>query len=79
MHLHARLGDADIAGNLFAEATAHDLNHDRALPGGIEALLERAQGLLILPPRTIASKAELNGVEECLIMERFGEEFDGKR
>ena len=25
-------GDADIAGNLFAQATARDLNHDLALP-----------------------------------------------
>ena len=30
--LHRSFGDADIAGNLFAEATARDLNHDLALP-----------------------------------------------
>src|SRR5260370_4253306 len=31
--LHRGFGDADIAGNLFAQATACDLNHDLALPG----------------------------------------------
>src|SRR5262245_212435 len=30
-HLHGRLGDADIIGNLPAEATARDLNHDLAV------------------------------------------------
>jgi hypothetical protein len=33
MDFYRRLGDADIAGNLFAEAAARDLNHDLALPG----------------------------------------------
>src|SRR5271169_4444649 len=40
--LHSCLGDADFAGNLFAETTLRDLNHDLALPGTErrEALLE---------------------------------------
>src|SRR5712671_2452590 len=33
VHFYRGFGDADIAGNLFAEATARDLNHDLALPG----------------------------------------------
>src|SRR5277367_3288288 len=33
VHLDRGFGDADIAGNLFAQATARDLNHDFALPG----------------------------------------------
>src|SRR5271170_3322779 len=30
--LHRGFGDADIASNLFTQATARDLNHDLALP-----------------------------------------------
>jgi hypothetical protein len=33
MHLHRGFGDAAIEGNLFAQATTRDLNHDLALPG----------------------------------------------
>ena len=33
MHLYDGLGDADVTGNLFAEATARDLNHDLTLSG----------------------------------------------
>src|SRR3984957_8231509 len=79
MHLHSRLGDADVTGNLLAEATARDLDHDLAFPGAqrAEARLELGQCLLALPTRTIASKADLNGVEEVLIAERLGQELDG--
>src|SRR6266700_4418828 len=56
MHLHRRFGDADIVGDLFAEAAARDLNHDLALPGASrgEALPEVVQALIIFPPCTIA-------------------------
>src|ERR1700716_486608 len=56
VHLHRGFGDADIAGNLFAEATARDLNHDLALSGAQrrEALPESDESLFILPPSTIA-------------------------
>ena len=79
MHLHGGFGDADIAGNLFAEAAARDLNHDLALPGAqrFEALPEGGQSLFILPPSTIAREAELNGVEEVLITERLRQELNG--
>src|ERR1700754_5232383 len=78
VHLHRGFGDADIAGNLFAEATSRDLNHDLALPGAQrrEALPEDDQTLFILPPDTIASETELDGVEEFLIAERLGQELD---
>src|SRR5580692_5477631 len=33
MHLHGGFGNADIAGNLLAEAAVRDLNHDLAFPG----------------------------------------------
>ena len=55
MHLHRRFRDADIEGNLLAQATARDLNHDLALPRAErgEALPEVRQSLFIFPPRTI--------------------------
>jgi hypothetical protein len=31
--LHGGFGDAHIAGNLFAQATSRDVNHDFPLPG----------------------------------------------
>src|ERR1700722_3481952 len=79
MHFHSRLGDADVAGNLLAEAAARDLNHDLAFPGAqrAKACLELGQCLLALPTRTIASEADLNGVEEVLIAKRLGQELDG--
>src|SRR5207244_6277462 len=79
MHLHRRFGDADIAGDLFAEAAARDLNHDLALPGAQrrEALPDSDQSLFILPPGTIAREAELNGVEELLVAEWLGQELNG--
>src|SRR4051812_8597665 len=79
VHLYRGFGDADIAGNLFAEATARDLNHDLALPGAQrrKALPESDQILFILPPSMIAREAELNGVEEFLIAERLGQELNG--
>jgi hypothetical protein len=33
MHLHRGFGDADIVGDLFAQATARDLNRDLTLSG----------------------------------------------
>src|SRR5215469_4061167 len=34
MDLHGGLGDADIVGNLFVQATGHDVKHDLTLAGG---------------------------------------------
>jgi hypothetical protein len=74
MHLYGGLSDADVTGNLFAEATARDLNHDLALPGaqGAKELLECRQGFLVLPPGTITSQADLYGIKEVLLAERLG-------
>src|SRR6516225_8276229 len=78
MHLHGGFGNTDIACNLFAEAAVRDLNHDLAFPGAqrLESLPESGQSFFILPPGTIASEAELNGIEEVLIAERLGKELN---
>jgi hypothetical protein len=75
--LHRGFGDADIASNLFAQATARDLNHDLALPGRFEALPEGGQNRFTLAPSTIAREAELNGIEELLITEGLRQELNG--
>src|SRR5262249_61054613 len=69
MHLHRGFGDADIVGNLFAQASARDLNHDLALPRAErgKALLEVRQSLFIFPSRPTPGKPKTNGVEEVLI------------
>ena len=79
MNFNRRFGDADIAGNLFAQATARHLNHDLAFPGAqrCKTFSEGSQSLFILPSDTIAGEAELNGVEEVLITERLRQELDG--
>src|SRR4029450_10447835 len=79
MHLNRGFGDADIAGNLFIEATGRDQEHDLSLTGAerVEALSECTQGLITRPTGTITSKAGVAGMEEGLIPERVGEELDG--
>src|SRR5215475_6092850 len=79
MHLHRGFGDADIVGNLFAEAAARDLNDNLALPRSKrgEALLEICRGLIIFSVCTVARKAELNRVEEVLIAEWLRQELNG--
>ena len=34
MHLHSRFSNADVAGDLFAEAALRDMDHDLALARG---------------------------------------------
>src|SRR5262245_26736055 len=72
MHLHRGFSDADIVGNLFAQAAASDLNHDVALPRTerLEPFSESSCILLVFPPRAIARYADLNGIEKVLIAER---------
>src|SRR5215475_15559023 len=79
MHLHRGFGDADIVGNLLAQAAARHLNDDLALPRAQrpEALPEAGQVPLILPPGAVGGKTELDGVEEVLIAEWLGQELDG--
>ena len=52
MDLHGGLGDADIAGNLLAEAATRDLNHDFALTRAQrpEALLDGGQSQVVVAP-----------------------------
>ena len=77
MHLHRGLGDADLVGNLFVQATARDLDHDLALAGAerVETPFEGAQGPVTLPAGTIASNAGLDRVDEVLIAEWLREEL----
>src|ERR1700758_2675792 len=77
MHLHRRLGDADIVGDLFVEAARHDMEHDLMLAGAerAETLPERSQCPVALPPGTIASEAGLDSVKKSLITERLCEEL----
>src|SRR5258707_929532 len=77
--LHGGLGDADIAGNLLAEAATRDLNYDLALARAQrpEALLEGGQSHFVLPPGTIAREAELNSVQEILIAVWLRQELYG--
>src|SRR5882672_527903 len=78
MHLHRRLGDSDIVGDLLVEATRHDMEHDLTLAGAerAETLPERSQCPVALPPGTIASEAGLDSVKKILITERLCEELD---
>lgn len=77
MHLHRRLGDADIVGDLFIEATRHDMEHDLTLARAerVEALPERGQCPLTLLTDAVASEAGLDSVKKILITERLCEEL----
>src|ERR1700680_3154607 len=79
MHLHRRLGDSDIVGNLFVEATRHDMEHDLTLTGAerVKALPERGQYPFTLPAGTIASEPGLDSVKQVLITEWLCEELYG--
>src|SRR5262249_16797212 len=79
MHLYRGFGDADISGDLLAEAAARDLDHDLAFARGqrLEILLERPQISFLLAASTIAGEAHLDGVEEFLVAEWLRQELDG--
>src|SRR3974390_3606068 len=79
MHLYGGFGGADVGGNLFVQTTGRDPDHALTLAGAerVEALPDHIQCFLALPPRTIAREAGLDGVEQVLLAERFGEELDG--
>ena len=73
MDFHRCLRDTDIARDLLAETTLHDLYQNLPLAGAKqpEALLESGQGIFALPPGTIAREAEQNGIKEFLITKRL--------
>src|ERR1700733_5351192 len=79
MNLDGDFADAEIEGNLLAEPTPYDVNHDLTFTGGqrFEALSERTQGLVVLTPGTIAREAELDCIEKLLITKRLLKELDG--
>src|SRR5260370_34545256 len=79
MDLHRGFRDTEVVGDLLAEAAPHDLDHYRAFPWAqrIEPRPERAQGLFILAPSTIASEAQLDRVDQVLITEWLGQELNG--
>src|SRR5262249_55212693 len=79
MHFDRCFRDADVVSNLFAEAAAHHLYHDLALPRAqrSEAVFQARQRLLTLPAYPVARKAELDGVKQILVAERLCEELDG--
>ena len=78
MHLHGRLGDAQIAGDLLAKPALVDLNHDLALAcsQSCETLPDRSQGFFTLTPGAIAREADLDGIKEILIAIRLREELN---
>ena len=71
MHLDGPFSETDIAGYLFAKPALRDLNHDLALPRTQRfiTLPDRSQSLFTIPPGTIASEADLDGIEKGLITE----------
>src|ERR1700744_6264501 len=77
MHLHRRLGDADIMGDLFVEATRDDMEHDLALAGAerVVALPEQSQCPFTRQTDTIASEAGLDRIKKVLITEWLCEEL----
>src|SRR5689334_22542985 len=79
MNLNCGLADADVEGNLLAEPTPYNMNHDLTLTGGqrFEALSEHTQGPVVLAPGTIAREAELDCIEKLLVTKRLLKEFDG--
>ena len=79
MHLHRGFGDADIIGDLFVQATGHNVEHDFTLSGAerAETLPERGQSSVPLPSGTIASQSGLDGLNEVLITKRFRQELYG--
>src|ERR1700739_1539825 len=79
MDLHRGFRDTEVVGEVVAEAAPYDLDHYLALPWAqrIEPRPERAQGLFILAPSTVASEAELDRVDQVLITERLAQKLYG--
>src|SRR5712671_5783539 len=78
MHLHGRLGNAQIASDLLAKPALVDLNHDLALAWSqrCETILDRSHGFFTLTPGAIARETDLDGIKEILIAIRLREELN---
>lgn len=61
--LHGRLGEAEIAGNLFAKAAPCDMDHNLAFPG--------AQRFEVLPQGTLSTFTRF-GISPCAVMKIIG-------
>ena len=79
MHFHRRFSNPDVGSDLLVQAAGRSLDHDLTLTGAerLVALPERGQGLFVVPTSTIASKTRFDRVNEILIAEWLGEEFNG--
>jgi hypothetical protein len=68
MHLHRGFGDADVASDLFAQATAHDLDHDFALPGlrASKRFLKTAKALSLALHKHLVDAGYENLISRCV-------------
>src|SRR5215468_4822901 len=66
MHLHCTLREADIVGNLFVQATRHNMEHDLTLARAerVETRLEHGKRSFTLLTGAIASEAILDRVKK---------------
>ena len=78
VHLDGDLTDAKVARDLLVEAPRYDTAHDFTLARGerFETFRQCAKLLFILPPLPVPSQAELNRIEQILISEWLGQEFN---
>jgi hypothetical protein len=73
------LADADFSRDLLIDATGHKQCHDLSLACGQRFVTHPKTGdlLFALQPRAIAAEPRLYRIEKILVMQRFGQEFDG--
>src|ERR1700749_3642361 len=78
MNLDGRFGDADISSYLFVEPPACDLHHDLAFARAqrFKSFSNRLLCSLIVEASLIACKADLDGVDQILIAERFRQKLN---
>src|SRR3974377_2143828 len=79
MHLHGRLGDSEVMRDLLVQSAGGSLDHELALTRAerIKTLSQLSCRFLALAPGAIAGEARLDCIQEFLIAERFGKEFNG--
>src|SRR5262249_33742407 len=79
MDLHRHLAQFRLRGNLIVSATSDNesQNFSLARRQGIEALLQLGNNLGFLPPDTIALDPRLDRIEQFLLAQWLGQEFDG--
>src|SRR5262245_54350540 len=78
MDFYGDLTDADFEGDLLVQAAGHDQCHHLPLTRGqgLKARFQFGEYLLVLQPRAIARQAQLDRVQQVLIAEWLGQEFD---